>query len=55
MSMEALAMIELAKLALQIWFAVANAANLTEEQKQELLESERKRFAKNLSKPLPDV
>jgi len=48
-------LIEIAKLGLQVYFALSNAANLTEEEKQALLTSERERFEKNRATPLPDV
>ena len=53
--MEAAALIELAKLGLQVFFALSDAANLTEEEKQKLLTSERERFDKNVSQSLPGV
>ena len=46
---------ELAKMGLQVYFAAARQAQLTEEQLVELLDSERERFEKNMKKPLPDV
>jgi hypothetical protein len=46
---------ELAKLGLQIYFASARQAGLSEEALVELLNSERERFEKNISQPLPDV
>lgn len=46
---------ELAKLGLQLWFANARMAGLSEEQIDALLDSERERFKKNISQPLPDV
>ena len=46
---------EVAKLGLQIYFASARQAGLTEEQLVELLDSERARFEKNIAIPLPDV
>ena len=46
---------EVAKLGLQIYFASARQAGLTEEQLVELLDSERARFEKNIAEPLPDV
>lgn len=46
---------ELAKLGLQVYFAAARQANLTEEQLVELLDSERERFEKNISQPLTEV
>jgi len=53
--METAAMIELAKLGLQIFFALSAAADLTEEEKVSLLNEERARFKKNIAQPLPDV
>ena len=53
--METAAIIEIAKLAIQLFFTLSNAANMTEAEKQELLVSERARFEKNLSQPLPEV
>ena len=47
--------IELAKLGLQVYFAAARQANLSEEDLVELLDSERARFEKNISKPLPKI
>jgi hypothetical protein len=47
--------IELAKVGAQIYFASARQAGLTEEQQQELLDSERLRFQENIKTPLPDV
>jgi len=47
--------IELAKLGLQLYFASARQAGLTEEQLVELLDSERARFDKNINETLPDV
>jgi soluble P-type ATPase len=49
------ALTELAKLGLQIYFASGRQAGLTDEQLEELLNSERERFKKNVSQPLPDV
>lgn len=48
-------LIELAKLGLQIYFASARQAGLSEEALVKLLNSERERFEKNISEPLPDV
>lgn len=47
--------IELAKIGLQLYFASARQAGLTPEQTDALLVSERERFNKNISQPLPDV
>jgi hypothetical protein len=47
--------IELAKLGLQIYFASAQQANLTDEQMTKLLEGERTRFQENIKQELPDV
>lgn len=47
--------IELAKIGLQIYFASARQAGLTEEQMNQLLADERTRFKNNISQPLPDV
>ena len=49
------AIIEGIKLAAQIFFMLSNAADLTEEEKKEILDEERIRFYTNISKPLPDV
>ena len=43
------------KLAAQIFFMLSNAANLTEEEKKEILDEERIRFYKNIGTPLPEV
>jgi hypothetical protein len=53
--METAALIEIAKLGLQVFFALSDAANMTEEEKQALLTSERERFEKNRAVPLPDM
>ena len=53
--METAELIEIAKLGLQVYFALTNAANLSEEEKQKLLDSERERFEKNRAEPLPYV
>ena len=47
--------VELAKLGLQIWFAQARQAGLDEEAMDVLINSERERFKRNISEPLPDV
>ena len=49
------AILEGIKLAAQIFFMLSNAANLTEEEKKEILDEERIRFYKNISTPLPEV
>jgi len=49
------AIIEGIKLAAQIFFMLSNAANLTEEEKKEILDEERIRFYKNIGTPLPEV
>ncbi len=49
------ALTELAKLGLQIYFASGRQAGLTDEQLEELLNSERERFNKNVATPLPDI
>jgi len=46
---------ELAKLGLQLWFANSRMAGLTDKQIDDMLDSERERFRKNVSTPLPDV
>ena len=48
-------LIELAKLGLQIYFASARQAGLSEEALVDLLNSERDRFEKNIKEPLPEV
>ena len=53
--MGAAELIEIAKLGLQVYFALSNAAGMTEDEKHKLLTSERERFEKNISKPLPTV
>jgi len=53
--METAELIELAKLGLQVYFALTAAAKLSEEEKQKLLISERERFEKNRTTPLPEV
>jgi hypothetical protein len=47
--------VELAKLGLQVYFSSVRQAGLTDEQAEELLQSERDRFNENVSKPLPEV
>jgi len=47
--------VELAKLGLQLWFAQARQAGLDEQAIETLLNSERDRFKRNISQPLPDV
>ena len=49
------AILEGIKLAAQIFFMLSNAANLTEEEKKEILDEERIRFYKNIGTPLPEV
>jgi len=53
--MDGALIIEGAKLALQFFFLLSNAANLTEEEKQKLLIDERTRFEKNTAVPLPHM
>jgi len=53
--METAVLVEITKLILQISFALMDAANLTEEEKAELVNNERARFLKNRAQPLPDV
>ena len=47
--------VELAKLGLQLWFAQARQAGMDDKAIDELLNIERERFKRNISKPLPDV
>jgi len=47
--------VELAKLGLQLWFAQAKLAGLTQEEIMELLNGERERFERNIAIPLPEV
>lgn len=47
--------IELAKLGAQIYFSATRQAGLSEEEKEQLLMSERDRFNKNIQEELPDV
>ena len=49
------AILEGLKLAAQIFFTLSAAANLTEGERYELLNSERERFLKNRATPLPEV
>ena len=49
------AILEGIKLAAQLFFMLSNAANLTEEEKKEILDEERIRFYKNIGTPLPEV
>ena len=49
------AILEGIKLAAQLFFMLSNAANLTEEEKKEVLNEERIRFYKNIGTPLPEV
>ena len=53
--METALIIELAKLGLQLFFTLSNAAGLTTQEKEDLLNQERVRFYKNIAQPLPDV
>lgn len=47
--------IELVKGLLQLSFAYMQAAGLTKDEKEMLLQSERERFERNIKTPLPDV
>ena len=47
--------LEVGKLILQAFFAWSREKNLTDEQLDTLLQSERARFIRNVSQPLPDV
>ena len=47
--------VELAKIGLQIYFASARQAGLTDQEMDNLVEGERDRFDKNIQQPLPDV
>jgi len=53
--METALIIELAKLGLQAFFTLSNAAGLTTQEKEDLLNQERIRFYKNIATPLPEV
>jgi len=47
--------VELAKIGLQIYFASARQAGLTELEMDNLIDEERNRFNKNIEQPLPEV
>jgi len=49
------AILEGIKLAAQLFFMLSDAANLTDQEKENLLNQERIRFYKNRATPLPDV
>ena len=53
--METAELIEAAKLLAQLYFSLTAAANLSEQEKTDLLNSERERFKKNREQGLPLV